>query len=149
MSFVYDYPRPMVCVDCIITRSVSHGQEVLLIQRLNEPFQGDWALPGGFIEMEETLMQSALRELHEETGLTGIALREFATYGNPGRDPRGRNISIVFWGEWTPDNIEPRAGDDAKSLKWHSMNNLPKLAFDHSIILVDFQKRQEPTFLQP
>ncbi len=133
MSYTYDYPRALVTVDCLIYRN-KPTSEILLIERKNEPHKNEWALPGGFIEMEEDLVDSAKRELEEETGLIGIELKQLATFGAPGRDPRGRNITIVFWGEC--DEV-PRikAGDDAKKAEWFGINKLPKLAFDHDQII--------------
>jgi 8-oxo-dGTP diphosphatase len=134
MSYTYDYPRPMVCVDIVVLRKATDSHEILLIQRLNEPFKDHWALPGGFIEMEEDLIDSAYRELEEETGITQIQLQQLKTYGKPGRDPRGRTISVVFGGLLEEDQ-EVQAGDDAKETKWFSIAELPPLAFDHSLIL--------------
>ena len=134
MSYTYDYPRPMVCVDIVVLRKATDSHEILLIQRLNEPFKDHWALPGGFIEMEEDLIDSAYRELEEETGITQIQLQQLKTYGKPGRDPRGRTISVVFGGLLEEDQ-EAQAGDDAKETKWFSIAELPPLAFDHSLIL--------------
>ena len=93
-KYTYEYPRPAVTVDIVIaTREES--PRVLLIRRKNEPFAGCWALPGGFVEMDETLESAARRELHEETGVKTKALVQLGTFGDPGRDPRGRTISVV------------------------------------------------------
>jgi len=128
----YEYPRPMVTVDMVVLRK--EKSEVLLIERGNDPFRGEWALPGGFIEMNEKLEESAIRELQEETGITGIALKQLKTYGEPGRDPRGRTISVIFGGQ-AIEGEQAIAGDDAAKAEWFSIHGLPKLAFDHSLIL--------------
>ena len=136
MNFSYEYPRAMNTVDAIIIDSETKSK-VLLINRLNEPYKNCWALPGGFIEMDETLLDSVNRETLEETSLSGIEFKQFKTYGDPGRDPRGRNITVVFFGFC--DNPEKAvAGDDAKSLQWFSLNNLPELGFDHRQVIEDF-----------
>jgi len=136
MSYTYEYPRPAVTTDCIIIRG-KDPMEILLIERKYEPFMGCWALPGGFVEIDEGLEEGAIRELREETNLTGVALRQFRTYGKPGRDPRGRTISVVYYG--FVDNAEKAmAGDDAAKVQWFGINNLPPLAFDHAEIVGDF-----------
>lgn len=138
MSHTYKYPRPAVTVDTIIIRSACKEPELLLIQRLNPPFQNQWAIPGGFVDMDETVEQAAARELKEETGLSGIILNQFKTYSAVNRDPRGRTISIVFVGI-APSSSNAVAGDDAKNAQWFKPNNLPKLAFDHELILTEFK----------
>lgn len=139
MSYTYEYPRPMLCVDIVVLRKNSNRHEILLIKRLNEPFKDHWALPGGFIEMEEDLIESAFRELEEETGITQIELRQLKTYGAPGRDPRGRTISVVFGG-FLNSGQKAKAGDDAKETQWFSVDELPPLAFDHDIIIKESLK---------
>jgi len=134
MSFTYNYPRPMVCVDIVVLRKIEEQSEILLIKRLNEPFKDHWALPGGFIEMEEDLIVSAYRELEEETSITELKLVQLKTYGSPGRDPRGRTISVVFGG-YLKNKDKAKAGDDAKETQWFSINELPPLAFDHDLIV--------------
>lgn len=134
MPFVYEYPRPAVCIDCVI---FSHDRSsILLIKRAQEPFREFWALPGGFVEMDETLEESAKRELEEETGLKNIELEQLYTYGNPGRDPRGRVISIAFWGVINQSECNVCAGSDAASAQWFPFGELPMLAFDHSEIIL-------------
>lgn len=131
MSFTYRYPRPSVTVDCLIFKN----PDILLIQRDKPPFEGSWALPGGFIGMDETLKDAASRELKEETGLTGINLEQWRAFDDPGRDPRGRTISVVFTGFLYNENIKPKAASDARQAGWFNINRLPDLAFDHSEIL--------------
>ena len=133
-KYTYDYPRPSLTVDMIVTRNVSSGIELLLIQRLNPPFKDQWALPGGFVDMDETLEQAAARELAEETGLTDVELKQFKAYSEPGRDPRGHTISVVFIGQ-VVHNAKAIAGDDAKKVNWFNINKLPLLAFDHDEIV--------------
>lgn len=133
MSVTYKYPRPALTVDAIVFRK-SLKLEVLLIERGAEPFKNMWAFPGGFVDMDETVEKAAERELFEETGLTGIELKQFHTFSAINRDPRHRTVSVVFVG-FTELNIEPKAGDDAKNAKWFDLNNLPNLAFDHAEIL--------------
>jgi len=134
MSFTYKYPRPMVCVDMFILRKALGSHEILLIKRINNPYKDHWALPGGFIEMDEDLVDSAYRELEEETHITQIKLDQLKTYGTPGRDPRGRTISVVFGG-FLEAKQEAQAGDDAKETQWFSIDKLPPLAFDHELII--------------
>ena len=133
-KYTYDYPRPSVTVDMIVTRNVSSGVELLLIQRLNPPFKDQWALPGGFVDMDEALVHAAARELAEETGLTDVELKQFKAYGEPGRDPRGHTISVVFIGQ-VVHNVKATAGDDAKKVNWFNIKKLPPLAFDHNEII--------------
>lgn len=110
---------------------------LLLIERKNEPFQGQWAFPGGFVEDDEDLRLAAARELEEETGLR-IAedkFRQVGAWGTPGRDPRGRTVTIVFTAEVDIEKHQPQAADDAAAVKWWPLDELPKLAFDHQEIL--------------
>ncbi|MFK5856129.1 MAG: NUDIX hydrolase [Bacteroidota bacterium] len=139
MSYTYNYPRPALTVDMIVTRKVGDNQEVLLIQRLHSPFKDQWAFPGGFVDMEETLEQAAVRELAEETGLKNANLKQFKAYSEVNRDPRGRTVSVVFVGEVTV-GASIKAGDDAKKADWFSINRLPKLAFDHDEIIQEVLK---------
>jgi 8-oxo-dGTP diphosphatase len=136
MTYTYEYPRAAVTADIVLFSRFEERDYVLLILRKHPPFEGCWAFPGGFINMDETLLESALRELEEETGLKGIALKQFHTYGDPGRDPRHRTITVVFTGH--SDNLPSVTGmDDASEAKWHPINDIPKLGFDHDIILID------------
>jgi 8-oxo-dGTP diphosphatase len=135
MNYSYPYPRAMNTVDAVVFGKFENRMKVLLIQRGNEPFKDKWAFPGGFVEMEETLIKSAERELQEETGLENVALEQFRTYGNPGRDPRGRNISVIFYGFTTESNADVKAADDAKNVRWFTLDEIPQMAFDHNEIL--------------
>ena len=135
MPYCYDYPRPSLSVDMAIFRKKSDGPEVLLIKRKFPPYEGMWALPGGFVEIDETLEQAAARELEEETGLTGIILKQFRAFSDVNRDPRTRVITVVFYGKVTAENTEVTGGDDAEQAEWFPVNNLPSLGFDHHKII--------------
>jgi len=134
MKYVYDYPRPAVTADIIILKKNNDQQFVLLIERKHPPYEGMWAIPGGFLELDETLEETALRELQEETGITGVGLKQFHTFSKVNRDPRHRTITTVFIG-YTDDDISIEAGDDAAKAQWFSMNKLPPLAFDHGEVM--------------
>ena len=138
--YTYEYPRPMLTADCVV---VNPRREVLLVSRGNEPYKGCWALPGGFMEMDETIEHCALRELQEETGLTATesALRLIGIYSAPGRDPRGRTVTAAFLLRLTAD-ASATAGDDAAELRWWPLAALPPLAFDHTQIIADATKRE-------
>jgi 8-oxo-dGTP diphosphatase len=134
MAYTYPFPRPSVTVDIIIFRVFENEPEVLLIKRANDPFKEQWALPGGFVDQDEALEDAAVRELHEETGLSGILLTQMHTFGNPGRDPRGHTVSVVYVG-YLPVNAVAKAGDDAAEASWFGVDKLPELAFDHDVII--------------
>jgi 8-oxo-dGTP diphosphatase len=138
-TFTYAYPRPAVTVDLVLV-SKEETPRVLLIRRKHDPFAGYWALPGGFIEMEETLEESARRELREETGLDTGALTQLGIYGDPGRDPRGRTISVAYMAMVKPKKLQPRAADDAAEVDWFPLSRPPKVAFDHAKILADARR---------
>jgi 8-oxo-dGTP diphosphatase len=111
--------------------------KLLLIKRKNPPFEGKWALPGGFVEIDETLEEAAKRELKEETGISNIDLKQLHTFGAIDRDPRGRNISVVYYGLLDGEKISIKADSDACEVKWFPIEKLPELAFDH-IDIIDF-----------
>ena len=134
MAHSYSFPRPAVTVDIIIFRLTDKIPEVLLIKRGNDPFKDQWALPGGFVDKDEPLKKAAARELEEETGLKNILLTQMHTFGNPGRDPRGHTVSVVYVGYLT-EPAKSKAGDDATEAEWFSIENIPQLAFDHADIL--------------
>ncbi|MFN7119002.1 MAG: NUDIX hydrolase [Saprospiraceae bacterium] len=136
MSYTYEYPRPALTVDCVIFGlDESSKLKVLLIQRKNEPFQGFWALPGGFVDMDENLEQSALRELEEETGVTNVFIEQLYTFGEPDRDPRGRTVSVTYFALVNLAEHPVNAASDAQQANWYEIDNLPPLAFDHDHIL--------------
>ncbi len=139
-KYTYDYPRPAVTVDIIV---VTRGPtpKVLLIRRKHEPFAGCWAIPGGFVEMDETLEAAARRELKEETGLTVDGLEQLYTFGDPERDPRGRTIAVAYLTRVHEKRVRPKAGDDAGEVDWFSLQRPPALAFDHREILGHVRRR--------
>lgn len=125
----------MVTVDAVVFRHTGGRLEVLVVERGRPPFQGRAALPGGFVEMDEDLLPAVKRELFEETGLKGVKLVQLATFGAPGRDPRGRTISVVFTGTLRNGNRKVRGGDDARRAYWISARRPGPLAFDHNEVL--------------
>lgn len=133
-KFSYDYPHPALTVD-IVLATRGRSSSVLLIKRMRDPFEGCWAIPGGFVEEGETLADAARRELKEETGLDVEELEQLYTAGDPGRDPRGWTVSVVYLLRVNSKRIKPKAGDDAKEVKWFPLDDLPPLAFDHAMIL--------------
>jgi 8-oxo-dGTP diphosphatase len=120
-----------VAVSC----SPEEGLRVVLVRRGNPPFVGRWALPGGFVDPEEDLPDGCTRELAEETGLKAAQLVQIGAWGEPGRDPRGRNVSVAYLALVRSDSAELRAGDDAAAADWHRASQLPRLAFDHALIV--------------
>ncbi len=138
MPYTYEYPRPALTVDGVIFGYDSNERDlrVLLILRSGEPYRNYWALPGGFVEMDEDLDTAALRELQEETGLKNIFLEQLYTFGTPNRDPRGRVISVAYYALISLNEDRPiQADSDAQDARWFSINELPALAFDHTDIL--------------
>jgi len=127
----------LVTVDALVFLKDSSEQtpKILLIQRKNYPYKGGFALPGGFVEMDELLKDAVARELFEETGLQGIELTQLAAFDKIGRDPRDRNICIAYYGFTTSQNAQANGGDDAENAEWFSLDSLPQLAFDHSEII--------------
>ncbi|MBA5791821.1 NUDIX hydrolase [Flavobacterium sp. xlx-214] len=129
-------PTIFVTVDITLFRKVENAYEILLIQRLNKPFQDYWALPGGFVDQGEDLETAAKRELFEETDIHLYQVKQIKAYGNPTRDPRSHTLSVAFFGEI--DNLaQAKAKDDAKNVQWFSIDGLPILAFDHAEIIRD------------
>ncbi|MCE9530943.1 MAG: NUDIX hydrolase [Planctomycetes bacterium] len=142
-KFTYDYPRPAVTVDVAIV-TIEPVRRILLIRRKKDPFAGRWALPGGLVDENERLIDAAKRELREETELEDIDLEQLQAYGDPGRDPRGWTVSVVFLARVRPKQLKPRAADDASEVDWFPLAKLPKLAFDHAEILKRVRQRCEP-----
>jgi 8-oxo-dGTP diphosphatase len=157
-KYIYDWPRPMVTVDAVVfaffpppphsclrqedmggdTGAGESKAKLLLIKRRYEPFKDKWALPGGFVDIDEELEDAVARELAEETGLAGVRLEQMHTFGNVGRDPRGRQITIAFMGIVRPPakgQNKIKAGDDAAEARWFDIEKLPKdMGFDHEKI---------------
>lgn len=129
------FPKQSATADVAIFCFADKKLQVLLIQRKKMPFQGYWAIPGGFVENNEDLPQAAERELYEETGLKGLKLYEFGAFGHPNRDPRARTITIAYLALVRKELINPRAGDDAGDYAWFPAHRPPELAFDHELIL--------------
>lgn len=135
-EYCYAHPRPAVTVDIVLLRtSPAAGEEILLIRRGHPPYAGDWALPGGFVDEAEPLVAAAQRELYEETHLEATDFVQIGAFGRPGRDPRGRVISIAYRARVHPQSEKARAGDDAADARWWRLDALPALAFDHAEII--------------
>jgi 8-oxo-dGTP diphosphatase len=133
-KYCYEHPRPAVTVDIILFQKIDESIKVLLIKRGREPFKGQWAFPGGFVDKDESLEDAARRELEEETGLEGIELYQIGAFGGPGRDPRGHTVSVIFAA--VVDGAKAvTAADDAEEARWHAARRPPRLAFDHKKIL--------------
>lgn len=137
-TYIYDYPRPAVTTDCVVFgREASGALSVLLIERGGAPFEGCWAFPGGFLEMDETVEEGAARELLEETGLclspASGQLTQLGCYSEVDRDPRGRVITIAFYALIEKQPV--KGSDDARQAQWFPLSALPPLAFDHALIL--------------
>jgi 8-oxo-dGTP diphosphatase len=139
MPYTYKYPRPALTVDAVVFRIEKNELQVLLIKRKNPPFEGMWALPGGFVNMDETLEEAVVRELKEETGITFREMKQLKAYSAINRDPRHRTVSVAFWGVVNKPQ-KPVAGDDAANAKWFSTKLLPPTAFDHFEIISDAVK---------
>lgn len=138
-KYCYEYPRAAITVDILLFNNKNNS--VLLIKRGGEPFKGAWALPGGFMDMDETLEQAAARELQEETGIQvdWSELKQMHTFSAIDRDPRHRTVSTVFVWE-VPDEIACKGSDDATDARWFPLDSLPKLAFDHEEVMKIFIK---------
>jgi 8-oxo-dGTP diphosphatase len=134
-TYRYEYPRPAVTTDCIIFGFDAGELKVLLIQRGIDPYKGKWALPGGFLHIDENADECARRELFEETGLENVFIEQLYTFSEIDRDPRGRVITIAYYALVKPTDYKVQAGDDAKTAQWFSISMIPPLAFDHDRIL--------------
>jgi 8-oxo-dGTP diphosphatase len=141
MAYTYKYPRPAVTADCIvITREAE--PKVLLIQRGDEPFKGGWAFPGGFMNMDETTEQCAIRELEEETGLRVSKVQQIGAYSKVDRDPRDRTVTVAYL-VMVDHPVAVTGQDDAAKAQWFPINNLPPLAFDHEDIMRNAMKKYQ------
>ena len=147
-KYSYKYPHPSVTTDCVIFGFDGGKLKVLLVERGLEPYKGRWAFPGGFVKMDESCEEGALRELEEETALKGTYVQQFHTYSDPNRDPRERVITVAFFALVRIQEVE--AGDDANKAQWFAIDEVPQLAFDHDVILRDALKRlRERIHFQP
>lgn len=135
--YCYRYPHPAVTVDCVIFGFDGDSLRVLLIERGIKPYKGMWALPGGFVNMDETVEQAAARELQEETSLSGIFMEQFKTFSAVKRDPRERVISVAFIALVRQEALRVMGGDDAVDARWFDIEAIPPLAFDHDAILTE------------
>ena len=151
MAYTYEYPRPRLTVDCVIFGlDESSRLKVLLIQRGHDPFKGTWALPGGFVDMEEPLVEAALRELKEETGVSDVFIEQLYTVGTPHRDPRGRVVTVVYFALINLAQHKIGADSDAQDVRWFPISALPSLAFDHvDIMEVAIQRLRGKVRYQP
>jgi 8-oxo-dGTP diphosphatase len=135
LPYCYAYPHPAVTTDVVLFTIDDSRLKLLLISRASEPFAGQWALPGGFLEIDEDLKDGALRELREETGVSGIYLEQLRSFGRPGRDPRERVISVAYYALAPCERLTVRAASDAAEASWFPVADLPALAFDHAQII--------------
>ena len=135
MAFTYKYPRPALTVDCVVFGLDEANLKVLLIERDLDPFAGTWALPGGFVNMGETVEKAAARELEEETGIKKLFLEQLYTFSAVDRDPRGRTVSVAFFALVNICEHKVQAATDARNAAWFSAVTPPRLAFDHKEIL--------------
>ena len=135
MPYTYEYPRAALTVDCVVFGLYEQELKVMLIQRGLPPFEGKWALPGGFVRLEETLDEAARRELQEETGLTKIFLEQLYTFSEVDRDPRERVVSVAYYALVNLSDHKVHAATDARDAAWFGVHDVPSLAFDHAGIL--------------
>jgi 8-oxo-dGTP diphosphatase len=131
----YAHPHPAVTTDVVVFTIRDRRLNLLLIERGGEPFRGIWALPGGFLDIDEDLEACAKRELEEETGVSGVYLEQLYTFGKPDRDPRERVISIAYYALVPSDRLQVKAASDASDAKWFALDEMPELAFDHNQII--------------
>lgn len=135
MPYTYEYPRPAVTADCVVITTETCPR-VLLVKRGNDPYKGCWALPGGFMNMDETAADCAIRELEEETGLKVENLKQIGAYSAIDRDPRGRTVGVAYLTR-IAQALPVKGQDDAAEAAWFPLNQLPPLAFDHDLIMRD------------
>lgn len=133
--YQYEFPHPAVTVDVVIFTVREKKLKLLLVKRAGEPYQGKWALPGGFVHLDEDLDAAARRELKEETGVGGVFLEQLYSFGGVNRDPRERVITVSYYALIPSDKVELRASTDAEAVGWFSLDEMPPLAFDHEDIV--------------
>lgn len=143
MSYTYKYPHAAITADCVIYGFDGEHLKILLVERGIEPYKGMWALPGGFMKMDETIEETARRELFEETGLRDVYMTQFKTFSKVDRDPRERVLTVVFTALVRPEDYVLAAGDDASNALWFDEHLLPPLAFDHAEIIEEAHKYLE------
>ncbi len=153
MKYTYEFPRPALTVDAVVFTLRANDLAVLLIRRKKAPHKGKFALPGGFVDANESLANAALRELAEETGVTDVTLEQLGAYGDPGRDPRGHTVSVAFFSFIVAEAHEVTAGDDASSAAWVSWAEIESgpaaLAFDHAQLVQDARVRLQQRLDDP
>lgn len=147
MMYQYKYPHPAMTADCVVFGFDGKQLHVLLIERGLEPYMGSWALPGGFMKIDETVEQCALRELKEETGVEDIYLEQFHVFSAVGRDPRERVVTVAFLALVRKSDFRLIAGDDAAGASWFELGKLPPLAFDHHDI-IDMARKRLPELMR-
>lgn len=148
--YSYKYPHPAVTTDCVIFGFDGNTINILLVERGIEPFKGSWALPGGFLKMNETVEEGALRELFEETGVKDVYLEQFHVFSSVERDPRERVLTVAFLALVKKSDYRVIAGDDAANAQWFEWDELPMLAFDHADIIKLAKKNlQQKLRIQP
>lgn len=148
--YSYKYPHPAVTTDCVIFGFDGSTINILLVERGIEPYKGSWALPGGFLKMDETVEEGALRELREETGVSKVYLEQFHVFSDVNRDPRERVLTVAFLALVRKSDYLVIAGDDAANAQWFEWDELPPLAFDHSdIIKLAKKSLQQKLRIQP
>lgn len=143
MPYVYDHPHPAVTVDIVLLDTRGEIPRVLLVRRAGSPFRGQWALPGGFVEIDESLEDAARRELKEETGIEARSIEQLGAFGDPDRDPRERVISVAYYACCAEPGFDAVAGSDAADARWFELDALPPLAFDHADIVACARRRLE------
>lgn len=135
MNYTYQYPHPSVTVDCVIFERCENELKIMLIKRGIPPYKDKWALPGGFVNIDESLEHAAMRELKEETGIEHVYLEQLHSFGDPGRDPRERVITVAYYALVNSGVHAIKASTDAIDASWFSIYDLPELAFDHKQII--------------
>ena len=139
--YTYEYPHPALTVDVVVFTLRDDQLKLLLIRRGGKPYRGKWALPGGFVRMDEDLEAAARRELEEETGVAGVYLEQLYTFGKPKRDPRERVITVAYYALIPSHQVQLRAATDAEAVGWFGMEECPPLAFDHDEIVAVAHQR--------